>query len=473
MTLLSDVRIGSQLPTWQHLPPGRVSSAGQEAVDLAASVGLILDPWQQWVLDQALAEDANGRWCAFEVGLVVPRQCGKNAILEALELAAIYLFGEMLVVHSAHKFDTSQEHFLRLQQLIEGSHDLSRKLAKNGFVTANGKEAIRFANGARIKFKARTRGGGRGFTGDRIVLDEAFDLPPQAIGAMLPTMATVPNPQIWYTSSAPHVDSQVLHGLRRRGHGTDSGRLFYAEWGNDPSQVTAFDDVDAWYRANPGLGIRITEDFVRDEWAAMAHTPEEFARERLGIAEEPNIDGTVVDLALFDSLADADSKIATNLAIAVDISPERTYATIAAGGRRADGLAHMEIIDRRAGTGWLLEELVRLATTHRVPVILDPMSPAGGLSAGLTMAGVDITEISTRDLTKACAAFVDAVSNRTLRHLGGGLIRSALMGAGRRTVSDAWAWSRASSSTDITPLVAATLATFCGPTAPEPEFFAY
>ena len=142
MTLLHDVRTGAQTPQVSHLPPGRVSSAGQEAIDLAASVGLHLDPWQQWVLDHALAEDASGRWCAFEVGLVVPRQNGKNAILEALELAAIYLFGEMLVVHSAHKFDTSQEHFLRLQTLIEGSDDLSRKLARNGFVTATGKDVL-------------------------------------------------------------------------------------------------------------------------------------------------------------------------------------------------------------------------------------------------------------------------------------------------------------------------------------------
>ena len=471
MTLLHDARVGAQTPQVAHLPPGRVSSAGQEAIELAASVGLDLDPWQQWVLDHALAEDTSGRWCAFEVGLVVPRQNGKNAILEALELAAIYLFGEMLVVHSAHKFDTSQEHFLRLQTLIEGSDDLSRKIARNGFVTANGKEAIKFTNGARIKFKARTKGGARGFTGDRIVLDEAYDLPPQAIGAVIPTMATVPNPQVWYTSSAPHVDSKVLHGIRKRGRSGDAGRLFYAEWGNDPN--TPLDDVDGWYRSNPGLGIRITEEFVRDEYQSMLHTPEEFARERCGIAEEPNLEGTVVDLLVFDMLADRDSKITSQRAIAVDVSPERSWSSIAAGGIRADGLRHMEVIDRRPGTGWLLDELVRLATTHNVPVILDPASPAGGLANDLANRGVKVTEVSTRDVTKACQAFVDAVTNQRLRHLGGGLIRSALMGAGRRTVGDAWAWSRASSSTDITPLVAATLATFAGPSESKREFFVY
>jgi phage terminase large subunit-like protein len=91
-----------------------VSSAGSEAVDLAASVGLYLTPWQQWVLDQGLSEDASGKWAAFEVALIVARQNGKNAVLEALELAALFLFGDRLIVHSAHQFATAFEHFLRM-----------------------------------------------------------------------------------------------------------------------------------------------------------------------------------------------------------------------------------------------------------------------------------------------------------------------------------------------------------------------
>jgi hypothetical protein len=466
MTLLASARIGSQRPQVEHLPPNRHSSSALEAIDFAKSVGINLLPWQEWVLDQALSEDKNGNWSAFEVGLIVPRQNGKNEILVAFELACIYLFGDKLIVHSAHKFDTSQEHFLRLQEVIEGSPDLTRKLARNGFVTANGKEAIRFASGQRIKFKARTKGGARGFTGSKIVLDEAYDLPPQAIGAMLPTLATVPNCQVWYTSSAPHVDSRVLHGIRKRGRSSNGGRLFFAEWCNEPN--TPLDDRDGWYNANPSMGLLIPESFVEDEYRAMEATPEEFARERAGIAEEPNFEGTVVDLGVFDSLADPSSKIASSRCIAVDVSPERTWATIAAGGKRSDGLRHMEIVDRRAGTGWLVPELVRLSQTHGVTVILDPASPAGALVQDLKDQSVTVHEATTREVTQACGAFVDAVNNGTMRHLGGSLIRSALVGAGKRTVSDAWAWSRASSSTDITPLVAGTLATFIG-TSPDAD----
>jgi hypothetical protein len=51
--------------------PDYVSSTGQEAIELAAMAGLILDPWQQFVLVNALGERADGKWAAFEVGVDV------------------------------------------------------------------------------------------------------------------------------------------------------------------------------------------------------------------------------------------------------------------------------------------------------------------------------------------------------------------------------------------------------------------
>jgi len=90
MTLLDGVRLGAQRPRWEKLPVDVVSTAGAEAVGLAASAGLILDDWQSWWLNQALSERADGDWCARENVLITGRQSGKNGVLAALEL--FYLF---------------------------------------------------------------------------------------------------------------------------------------------------------------------------------------------------------------------------------------------------------------------------------------------------------------------------------------------------------------------------------------------
>ena len=100
------------------------SPAGQEAVELAADAGLMLDPWQQLGLHHSLAEDDEGRWTSFEVVQNVTRQNGKGGYLEARQIAGVMLFGDKLVIHTAHEFKTARESFRRLDQLIEGSYAL-------------------------------------------------------------------------------------------------------------------------------------------------------------------------------------------------------------------------------------------------------------------------------------------------------------------------------------------------------------
>jgi hypothetical protein len=120
---------GAERPRILWLPE-HVSSAGPEAVELARMAGLVLDPWEEFVLVNALNERPDGKWAAFEVGLNAPRQNGKNAIVEARELAGLFLLGERLIVHSAHQLDTSLEALERLLFLIENNADFSRRVKK-------------------------------------------------------------------------------------------------------------------------------------------------------------------------------------------------------------------------------------------------------------------------------------------------------------------------------------------------------
>src|SRR5215510_728706 len=100
--------------------PASVWSEGERVASVSAAAGLYLDEWQQWMLDQALSRREDRKWSAFEVALIVSRQNGKGAILEALELAALFLddFDCDLILHSAHEFKTAAEAFMRIQSLI-------------------------------------------------------------------------------------------------------------------------------------------------------------------------------------------------------------------------------------------------------------------------------------------------------------------------------------------------------------------
>jgi phage terminase large subunit-like protein len=464
-------RVGAQRPNLWAVPEA-VDSLGESVVELAAACGLQLDDWQAWVLDQALRIDRRGKWSAFEVGLILPRQNGKNAILEAVELAGLVLwpklFGRPWVTsHSAHKFSTASEHFLRMRALINGCDDV-RRLVKTVHV-ANGKESITMLDGSRLKFVARTRGASRGATDDLIVFDEAFDLPASSLGAMLPSLSARPNPQVWFASSAPHHDSTVLHRLRDRAQKSDSGRLAHFEWGNPPDVDPL--DRDAWYVANPALGIRISEEFVESEQRALP--ADEFARERLGVAQTPDMFAGVLNFGAWETCEDKRSQVDQPAAIGFDVSPERTWASFAIAARREDDLTHVEVVDRREGTGWVVERAVELTTRYGRPLVVDPRSPAGGTIGLLVDAGVTVVELSGQELTQACAGFQDAVLNARLAHIGQGPLDAAVAGASTRHVGEAWSWSRISSQVDISPLVACTLA-FARVGAGAPEcVFAY
>jgi phage terminase large subunit-like protein len=445
------VRLGSQQPRICNVPHA-LTSAGSDAVEYASSVGLELDPWQRIALEGALGESGS-KWAAFEVGVVVSRQNGKGGILEARELAGIQLFGERLIMHTAHELKTAEEARLRMEQICEASPDLDRQVKR--VVRTNGKEAIEFRNGARIKYLARSKGSGRGFTGDLIVMDEAMFLTTGSMAALLPTLTTSPNPQVWYTGSAGLDESTQLAELRRRAIEGPDPSLAYFEW-SAPADAD-LDDVDCWYQANPALGIRIDEKYVSAERAALSD--EDFGRERLGLWMLDRA-RSVIPAASWDACFDENSKPDEPLALAIDVAPTRASAAIAIAGGSGDDNTHIEIIDHRdAGTSWIVERVVDLLSRWPITtVVIDPAGPAGSLLPTFAEHGVTIRTMRTRDLGQACGAFYDLVDQGRLRHLGQPPLEAAVAGAKKRPIGDMWAWHRKDVTVDITPLVAVTLA---------------
>jgi phage terminase large subunit-like protein len=447
--LLSSGVQGVELPT-HSTGPRVLRSLGEDAVDLAGLAGLHLDDWQADVLEGALGRSAGGNWSAFEVGLIVPRQNGKGSVLEARELHALFREPDSrLILHSAHEFKTAKEAFRRIVSLVENTPLLKAQVDHVRYTT--GEEGIETKDGSRLKFVARSSGSGRGFSGDLIILDEAYNLSLDMMAALLPTMSARPNPQIWYTSSAPLpvASSDVLRKLCKRGRAGGSQSLVYSEW--CAAHSDAVDDRGAWARANPALGIRITEEFISRELEALG--PEDFARERLGVWSDLEQGGGVIDVDRWSDRLDAESKLSGQPSFALDVSPDRAWSSIGVAGGR-----HVELVDRRPGTAWLAERAVEVQEKWGGQFAVAKGSPAWSLKDELEAAGVKLLPIVTEEHAQACGDFYDAVMEGHLWHIGQPELDAAVAGADRRYYGDAWLWSRLRSSVDISPLVAVTLA---------------
>ena len=461
-----------------HYPPDVVSTSGTEAIEFAERCGIYLDDWQKFVVHHALSERLSGRvadpveWAAFEVGIITPRQNGKNFILETIQLASVYLFGDLTLLHSAHKFDTAVEHYGRLRFLFEETPELSSLLygRDRSFVQTNGKEHIRLNTGQRILFKARYRGSSRGFVGDKVFMDEAYDIDPAAMGASIPTLSTRPGAQVYYTSSACHTDSIVLHGVRNRAKAGDpEDRLFYAEYGNEPAALDlppgSPEFMQAIRDANPAVAAgRITEAYIMQEIRTFSGHPEmveEHRRERLGVPSmPPSSTNGPIPIDLWDSLADPKSE-SDDVRLAFDVSPDRDVSCFGLAGRRSDGLGHVAVRDRRPGTDWVLERALELADRHGCPIRIVKGTPGGSFIDEFVLAGVPVEVVTMAEYTAACGRFLDAVVSERpmLRHLGDPVFLKALAIVQTKPTQDgAWTWSRRASTGDITALTTVTTA---------------
>jgi hypothetical protein len=169
---------------------------------------------------------------------------------------------------------------------------------------------------------------------------------------------------------------------------------------------------------------------------------------------------------------DAESQVVGDIAIAVDVAPLRTSASVAVYGLRADGLGHAELIDYRSGTpDWIVDRLVELkAKRDPVAIVLDAKGPAASLLLELEKRGIrvpkkadkpkrgDLAVAAFNDVAGACGQFADAVRQKKIRHRDQIQLNVALAGARSRPLGDAWAWARKAADVDISPLVAVTLA---------------
>jgi len=444
---------------------GRDHPRWPEVVRFIAEVGVTLDPWQLMVLRQSLKRKA-GKWAAFAVGVCAARQNGKNGILEIRELIGPTILDERLLIHSAHLSDTSLEGFRRLDDLIEDTPVLKRKVKH--VWRGVGKEVIEFKNGNRIRFRTRTGRGGRGFSGSPVIFDEAMDIPEASMSSILPVISAQPDPQVWYTGSAVDQESMpdgnVFARVRQRALAGEDPRLAYFEWSVDAEKPDELEEAQAadqklWAQANPALGIRISPEYVAAEMREL--DPRSFAVERLGVGDWPSADGDdgPVSVKKWDQLVDSASEIVSPVCFAFDISPARSSAAIAVAGRNGEDKLHMEIVDHQPGTGWLKDRLLGLSRDHDVvEFVCDGRGPAAALIPELEEMDVQVVEMTAQEYGRACGFLVDLVNEQEMVHLGSSEIRSALRGAQSRDLGDSWAWARKRSTIDITPLVAATFA---------------
>lgn len=264
------------------VPPGAVKHAGPQITGIGRLAGIYLDEEQQYLAEATSGVGTDGKWLAFESVIFGPRQSlGKTEYFLVRLLAGLFVFQEELLVYSAHRASTTTKTFRRLLRAIDRNPQLGARIAR----TSNrlGSERVELSTGQAVECVARSTSSGRGFTGDFLGLDEAHELDADQLSAILPMLATRPNPSILYGLSMGNERSSHLGGLRERALAGRPG-VAWIEWSMADDDDIA--DRRVWVRCNSGYPSRISMAYMEKEFQALG--PERFARERLGKSEWPS-----------------------------------------------------------------------------------------------------------------------------------------------------------------------------------------
>lgn len=479
----SGVLIGAQEPRYR--PSNRKRSPhADDCAFLATAYKLTPDPWQDLVVNDWLAVDATGKLKHGRCGLAVPRQNGKNAILEMVELYKMVVLGRK-ILHTAHEVKTARKAFLRLSGFFENERqwpELARMVKE--IRRTNGQEAIvlhlttcptqhgqdgcscpRDGGGA-IEFIARSRGSGRGFTVDDLVCDEAQELTDEQLEALLPTISSAPSgdPQQIYTGTPPSPGSPgtVFRRMRDAGVARKDPRLAWIEW--SVSEVGDIFDRHRVAATNPALGLRLQMSVIDDELGQM--TPEGYARERLGWWSAHGDMLPVLDSTSWRELAtDAAPEVGV-AAYGVRFTPDGARVGVAVAVT-VDGVDHVEAIAVGTAVGMhvgdtpLAEWLLPRARTG--VVVVDGKAGAGALVESLLKLGASPKRVivpTVDQIITAHTQLVESVNAGTLTHFDQSELNAAVAAGGRRDIgkSGGWGW-QAIGDGDVLPLEAATLAT--------------
>lgn len=362
-----DRLMGSQEPSARIAPPFSESD-GMDAEAVLAIGGMKLDPWQADTLDDWFGRAPSGRWAAPTCGGSVPRQNGKSLLVQGRAAAGMILFNEQ-VIYTAHLQKTATETFEEMRDFFE--HRNLKKYVSE-IKSALGREQIILKSGARIKFLARTRNGGRGQHGDLLIIDEAQEMDESQQASFLPALSASQNPQTVYVGTPPDPTSvgTVFRKIREKALNGESKKTAWFEFSVD--EIGDVKDKQRWAGSNPALGRRILLSTIEGEVEQM--DPDTFARERLGWwtpVDESRGDIAIPE-AVWDACAADTPKPEGKTAFGVKFSSDGSEVSLCGAVIPKEGPARISLIEQQPtgiGIRWLSEWLNQRYTQASCVVI--------------------------------------------------------------------------------------------------------
>ncbi|WRS29619.1 terminase [Actinomycetaceae bacterium MB13-C1-2] len=405
-------------------PKGIVSTGWPMVRDRCRQFGIPFDRWQDGIGRLALSKRADGKYAAGVGGVIlsIPRQVGKTYLIGWMMFALCSLIPGLTVIWTAHHTRTSDETFTKMQAM-------ARKPKVAAYLdgpprAANGQQMVKFKNGSRILFGARSQGFGLGFDKvDVLVLDEAQRVNETTMADMVPATNAAPNGLIFMMGTPPRPADNGDEFANRRNDALEGDPdTAYVELSADEDAKII--DWDQIAKCNPSYPHRTDKTAIL-RMRKFLSSDDNFRREAYGIWDKSNANHAI-DFPKWRRLTvDADeAPSGGRVAYAVRFSVDGMVAGLAVACKPSHGPIHVEgieVFDMTGGIGPILDFLVPRAP-DAAQIVIDGKRGADMLIEALRDVGVRNKKLlikMTPDLvTAACAELLQALTDMSLTHIG-------------------------------------------------------
>lgn len=485
---------------------------GFAAIAFAEEVlGVRLFPWQKWLLIHALELNPDGSYRFRYCVTVVARQAGKTLVMMVLALWHIYALDSPTVIATAQDLANAEKAWGEAVEWAQGDEELEELIEK---VNLGHPKFMKLVTGCQYRVAAASRKGGRGFSGDLILLDELREHQSwDSWSAVTNTMNARPRAQAWAFSNAGDALSTVLRYLRAQAHrelGWPDGdgdaeileeldeemQEYLAENGNEEvlgwfewsaSPKAKRTDREAWAQANPSLNhVDIAENCVTERAISAAmrtNPPSQFEIEVLcrwvSMADAgPFPEGSWRETQ--DNEARPAEESLRMVCLAMSWNRSKCY--IARAAKDDNGVPVAGIAADRTGTDWVIPWLIENRESYSGIVIQANGAPETALMDDITNATLEggepanlpVVSWAGPDLGSATGVLFDRLDKRKIRHLAHPGLDAAATTASVKVLSQgAWVIDLATSPTDAAPLKAFIGAVWAVETAPPVRRSAY
>ena len=434
-------------------------------IEGAQGAGMDPYPWHVHYAAHLLARGRDGdpeRFLHRFGVMLVPRQSGKTTF--AFWLVLLWMEMGLNVAYTAQSRAGATERWEDNVNKVLAPSVGDRMNSRR----SNGREFVELTDtGGKCFLLTPTDAGPRGHAFDGVIIDEAFALPRQFEGAILPTMRTKPNAQFVLMSSAGTWESTLLIPYRDKGR-EGTPRFVHMEWAAEEGvDVSDPETWDTWMPALDSPRREFELETLLDDVQVM---DSELWDRETGNRWPPDESGRgCIDMLTFEecesSMLEHDFPTIT---VGVAANRARDYASVCLASVDGDEMRWEHMESRPGPTTWAADVAAELAEKHRCKVAVDGYGASGLIAAELVHRGVPLIDLNPKHLTRAFSLVMTYIESRKLVWRSSREFREAAGVVGQRRVGQGFYWREHQPpqglEIPVTPIEAATVAGYAAVT---------